>query len=275
MGNCHRHWVKAKSCDVVQAHKSCTTHAHSGPPLLLSRVRMRPFLSERALPGVRRPVTISRNATRNCFHSALPFASLPPLFASFSLAIFTFYILYIYIYTFEEERSSIVAIEANLERSIVRKDGISSNETTRKLRGPVSIAPRDSSTLLSQRVQTLSFRLFIAESPRERDRRLCAVSGEFGASRARIGGLNVEQRISLVFYDSCSTFQPNRAHDAIIRSGSKQNATILFSPPTQSTNYNYRHVNRPDTSTANSTSSPRQTTNVFRSNNPGLLTKLP
>lgn len=29
---------------------------------------------------------------------------------------------------FEEERSSIVAIEANLERSIVRKDGISSND---------------------------------------------------------------------------------------------------------------------------------------------------
>lgn len=272
MGNCHRHWVKAKSCDVVQAHKSCTTHAHSGPPLLLSRVRMRPFLSERALPGVRRPVTISRNATRNCFHSALPFASLPPLFASFSLAIFTFYILYIYIRSKKSVARSWQSKRISNDRSY-GKTGF--RRTTRKLRGPVSIAPRDSSTLLSQRVQTLSFRLFIAESPRERDRRLCAVSGEFGASRARIGGLNVEQRISLVFYDSCSTFQPNRAHDAIIRSGSKQNATILFSPPTQSTNYNYRHVNRPNTSTANSTSSPRQTTNVFRSNNPGLLTKLP
>lgn len=162
MGNCHRHWVKAKSCDVVQAHKSCTTHAHSGPPLLLSRVRMRPFLSERALPGVRRPVTISRNATRNCFHSALPFASLPPLFASFSLAIFTFYILYIYIYTFEEERSSIVAIEANLERSIVRKDGISSNDakvkrsrfdrSSRFIDSPVPARPNTFLSIIHRRI---------------------------------------------------------------------------------------------------------------------------
>lgn len=29
MGNCHRHWVKAKSCDAVQAHKSCTTRTHT------------------------------------------------------------------------------------------------------------------------------------------------------------------------------------------------------------------------------------------------------
>lgn len=125
MGNCHRHWVKAKSCDVVQAHKSCTTHAHSGPPLLLSRVRMRPFLSERALPGVRRPVTISRNATRNCFHSALPFASLPPLFASFSLAIFTFYILYIYIHSKKSVARSWQSKRISNDRS---KDGISSND---------------------------------------------------------------------------------------------------------------------------------------------------
>lgn len=142
MGNCHRHWVKAKSCDVVQAHKSCTTHAHSGPPLLLSRVRMRPFLSERALPGVRRPVTISRNATRNCFHSALPFASLPPLFASFSLAIFTFYILYIYIRSKKSVARSWQSKRISNDRSY-GKTGF--RRTTRKLRGPVSIAPRDSS----------------------------------------------------------------------------------------------------------------------------------
>lgn len=218
-----------------------------------------------------------------CDHLAECHAELFPLRASLRFAtstlcfflsrhLYVLYFIYIYIRSKKSVARSWQSKRISNDRSY-GKTGF--RRTTRKLRGPVSIAPRDSSTLLSQRVQTLSFRLFITESPRERDRRLCAVSGEFGASRARIGGLNVEQRISLVFYDSCSTFQPNRAHDAIIRSGSKQNATILFSPPTQSTNYNYRHVNRPDTSTANSTSSQRQTTNVFRSNNPGLLTKLP
>lgn len=120
-------------------------------------------------------------------------ASLPPLFASLSLSFSS-----LSTYT-RSKRSSI--IELNFERSIDRKDGISLNDAkVKRFRFD-----------RSSRFQTLSFRLFIAESAAIPVRRLCAVSGEFGASRARIGGLNVEQRISLVFYDSCSTFQPNWA----------------------------------------------------------------
>lgn len=101
------------------------------------------FLSERALPGVRRPVTISRNATRNCFHSALPFASLPPLFASLSLSLSPSFILH----TLED--SSIVDNRTEfrtIDRTERRRKILKMFRTTRKLRGPVSTAPRDSST---------------------------------------------------------------------------------------------------------------------------------
>lgn len=103
------------------------------------------FLSERALPGVRRPVTISRNATRNCFHSALPFASLPPLFASLSLSLSPSFILH----TLED--SSIVDNRTEfrtIDRTERRRKVLKMFRTTwtRKLRGPVSTAPRDSST---------------------------------------------------------------------------------------------------------------------------------
>lgn len=118
-------------------------------------------------------------------------ASLPPLFASLSL-----FLLSLDVYTLEEELDHRTKF-----RTIDRKDGISLNDAKVKR----------SRFDRSSRFQTLSFRLFIAESAAIPVRRLCAVSGEFGASRARIGGLNVEQRISLVFYDSCSTFQPNWA----------------------------------------------------------------
>ena len=111
----------------------------------------------------------------------------------FSLSLF---LLSLDVYTLEEELDHRTKF-----RTIDRKDGISLNDAKVKR----------SRFDRSSRFQTLSFRLFIAESAAIPVRRLCAVSGEFGASRARIGGLNVEQRISLVFYDSCSTFQPNWA----------------------------------------------------------------
>lgn len=101
-------------------------------------------------------------------------ASLPPLFASLSL-----FLLSLDVYTLEEELDHRTKF-----RTIDRKDGISLNGVDAKV--------KRSRFDRSSRFQTLSFRLFIAESAAIPVRRLCAVSGEFGASRARIGGLNVE-----------------------------------------------------------------------------------
>lgn len=128
----------------------------------------------------------------------------------FSLSLF---LLSLDVYTLEEELDHRTKF-----RTIDRKDGISLNGVDAKV--------KRSRFDRSSRFQTLSFRLFIAESAAIPVRRLCAVSGEFGASRARIGGLNVEQRISLVFYDSCSTFQPNWATRL---SGHRTNKTQRYS----------------------------------------------
>lgn len=142
MGNCHRHWVKAKSCDVVQAHKSCTTHAHNDPPLLLSRVRMRPFSVRARAP----------RGSSACDHLAECHAELFPLRASlrfatstlcFSLSLSPSFILH----TLED--SSIVDNRTEfrmIDRRERRRKVLKMFRTTRKLRGPVSTAPRDSST---------------------------------------------------------------------------------------------------------------------------------
>lgn len=61
MGNCHWHWVKAKSCDVVQAHKSCTSHAHWRNAITFTRMRSFLLAWTRTLGFV--GLTISRNAT--------------------------------------------------------------------------------------------------------------------------------------------------------------------------------------------------------------------
>lgn len=106
-----------------------------------------------------------------CDHLAECHAELFPLRASLRFATSTLcfflsrhlYVLYfIYIYTFEEERSSIVAIEANLERSIVRKDGISSNDakvkrfrfdrSSRFIDSPVPARPNTFLSIIHRRI---------------------------------------------------------------------------------------------------------------------------
>lgn len=138
------------------------------------------FLSERALPGVRRPVTISRNATRNCFHSALPFASLPPLFASLSLSRHLLYCIW------KIARSW--TIEPNFERSIVRSTKKGFENVSNDVDAKVKRSRFDRSSRfvdsLSQRVQTLSFRLFIAHRTQREDRRF--PSDDFARFRANL-----------------------------------------------------------------------------------------
>lgn len=66
MGNCHWHWVKAKSCDVVQAHKSCTHRIRTPWCNAITFTRMRSFLLARTCtpPAGFVGLTISRNATK-------------------------------------------------------------------------------------------------------------------------------------------------------------------------------------------------------------------
>lgn len=93
MGNCHWHWVKAKSCDVVQAHKSCTSHAHWRNAITFTRMRSFLLAWTRTLGFV--GLTISRNATE-LFRHVLFYATFydSPLLGRSLFIIFFFFIFF-------------------------------------------------------------------------------------------------------------------------------------------------------------------------------------